>query len=142
MQFFAQLKQITGDDLPNDFRVDAEILMDDPVAQSDDQRPLGAGSALSGIDRQTSRRLADDLQVPHNGIDGLAVREKGLLLHACSISGDPPEGFEHVLDEEAVRSRRLQYCLPPEATSSSGRSRERSPARPAVRAALPTRSQA
>jgi len=78
-------------DLPNDLSVDTEVFVNDPVSQSDDLRPFDAGCVLLCLVRQSSGRLADDLEISDYCIDGLLVCKEGFLPHTLDIFRDAAE---------------------------------------------------
>jgi len=56
-----QLRNLVGDDVPENRVVDAEILVDDNVTKARDLPPVDRRSGLTRRGADTFRRLADDL---------------------------------------------------------------------------------
>jgi hypothetical protein len=61
------------DDLPDNLKVNAEIVVDDSISQADDFMPFYLRMFFLEIIWQPVRGLANNLKIPNNGIDGFLV---------------------------------------------------------------------
>jgi hypothetical protein len=65
-------------DLPDNLNVNAEIVVDDSVSQSDDFVPFHFRMSFLKIIRQPIRGFTYNLKVPDHRVDGLLVVLKGV----------------------------------------------------------------
>jgi hypothetical protein len=68
-----QCGQIHMHDLPDNLKVDAEVFMDDSMAQPDDFVPFHARMSFLKFIRQPICGLAYNLKIPDHRINGLLV---------------------------------------------------------------------
>ena len=55
--------------IPDDFRVDAEVLVDQDIAHILDPAPEQNGMPCAEVIAEVVRRLADDIKISHDGIE-------------------------------------------------------------------------
>jgi hypothetical protein len=72
-QGLSQQRQVTVDDLPDNLKVNAEIVVDDSISQADDFMPFYLRMFFLEIIGQPIRGLANNLEVSDDGIDGFLV---------------------------------------------------------------------
>lgn len=72
-QGLSQRRQVAVDDLPDNLKVNAEIVVDDSISQADDFMPFHLRMFFFEIIGQPIRGLANNLEVPDDGIDGFLV---------------------------------------------------------------------
>jgi hypothetical protein len=65
--------EILLNDLPNNLYVDAEIIVNDTIPQTDDFTPLDFGMLGLEILRQAIGGFADDFQITDDRVDGFIV---------------------------------------------------------------------
>jgi len=71
-----------------------------------------------------SRRLADNLEVSHYGINGLGVRTKALKIQVSGVLQNPVDGSQNILYPEipfSMRHERLLSECPREALCAASR---------------------
>lgn len=61
-------------DIPNEIDVDAKVFVDENVAQTGDSRPFDSADFLARRLGKLFRSLANDFEVPNDGIDRFFVR--------------------------------------------------------------------
>lgn len=94
-----QVRQLTLENLPDDVEVNAEVVVNDPVAQAYDPVPRDLRMPSLEIPGQPIGRLADDLQVSNYGIYRLLVMQECILIETAHIPLYLLHRLPDVLDE-------------------------------------------
>lgn len=95
----------TGDDIPEYVVVDPEIAVDQNVAQRNDLRPLDVRRPATNLGRNLPRRLAEQLDVTHDGVLNEAVLAEVLATDAGGIARDPVACRTYIADIHAPVTR-------------------------------------
>lgn len=91
------------------FRSTPKIGMNKYISHISHARDISPGYATRqgvSIRRQMSNALADHLEVPNHGVDGLLVRLKLIESQTLDVALDSGDGFENVLDPQPPFPRR------------------------------------
>lgn len=101
-QLVLQLGQLNGDDVPNNRRVHAEILVDKQVPEVADPLPVDISVLPSDFVRYMPACFANDLEVADHGILQELIALPIVERLPLSVAQDLAHRFGHVLQQEAV----------------------------------------
>jgi len=93
----AHRSQIASYRLPDDRRADAEVLVNEQVSKVAHVLPGHVGQSSGRLGIRVPRGLADDLQIPDDGIDRLPVSGEGLERVGGRVVEDSVDGFRDIL---------------------------------------------
>ena len=88
--------------LPDEFGHDAEVLVDEQVAEGDDLGPLDARVSGLKLGRQAVGGLAQHFELPDGGVQNQRAIGKGLQVDFPGIVADLFDRVQHMLNPELI----------------------------------------
>jgi hypothetical protein len=85
--------EIAGNGFPDDRHADAEVLVNEQIPKVAHVLPRDISKPNGSHGVHVTRRLADDLKVSQDGIDGHSVGGEGFERVRGSVIKDPVDGF-------------------------------------------------